>query len=299
MQGQSVATKNPIDNVSLQDLVRNSPFKVEQIGSTIGAEVHGLDLAHEITPECFRGLEAAVILYKVVYLRGQKITSARHVQVGKMFGELETHPFRPQGELPELVRLDNHKDNPVLSTDIWHSDTQFRRCPTKYSILRCLRSPATGGDTLWADMAAAYHALSEPFRRGLEGLRTVNDFQNFRALYDGGDEEQQDELRKMEELFPNPSHPLVRTHPVTGEKILYVNGNFTVRIEGMRPDESRLLLDFLFEQAKIPEFQFRLRWAPGTIAFWDNRSTQHYANNDYYPVRRTMERVAVVGDEPF
>lgn len=299
MQGQAVATRNAIESASLEELVNDAPFQVEPIGSTIGAEIHDLDLRSELSPQCFRGLEAALIKYKVVYMRGQDISSARHVEIGRMFGELETHPFRPQGELPELVKLDNHKDNPVLSTDIWHSDTQFRRCPTKYSILRCLRIPSRGGDTLWADMAAAYSTLSEPFRRALEGLRAVNDFQNFRALYAGKDERNQEELRKMEELFPNPSHPVVRTHPVTGEKAIYVNANFTIRIEGMRPDESRLILDFLFEQARIPEFQFRLRWQPGTIAFWDNRSTQHYANNDYYPQRRTMERVAVVGDEPF
>lgn len=282
----------------LAERLNNAPFDIEPIGRTIGAEIRGLDLAQPLAEDVFAAFEAALIQYKVVYLRDQHVSTARHVDIGRMFGELEVHPFRPQGEFPEIMTLDNHKDSPVLSTDVWHSDTTFRRCPTKYSILRCLRIPATGGDTLWADMVAAYEGLSEPLKRMLGGLRAVHDFKNFRVLYAGSDEKQE-ELRKMEQLYPNPSHPVVRTHPVTGQKVLYVNGQFTVRIEGMREDESRVLLDFLYEQAKVPEYQFRLRWKRGTIAFWDNRSTQHYAANDYYPDRRTMERVAVVGDEPF
>ncbi len=112
-------------------------------------------------------------------------------------------------------------------------------------------------------------------------------------------DEDRAKLRKMEELFPNPSHPVVRTHPVTGRKSIYVNPQFTLRIEGLEADESRAILDVLFAQAKVPEYQFRLRWAPGMIVFWDNRSTQHYAANDYYPERRRMERTAVVGDAPY
>lgn len=285
-------------HADLAERLRTAPFEIEPIGRTIGAEIHGLDLSRPIEQACFEALEAALIAHKVVYLRDQHIDTARHVEIGRMFGELEVHPFRPQGEFPEIMKLDNHKDNPVLSTDVWHSDTTFRRCPTKYSILRCLRIPPTGGDTLWADMVAAYEGLSEPLKRMLDGLRAVHDFKNFRALYQGSPEKQE-ELRQMERLYPNPSHPVVRTHPVTGRKVLYVNAQFTVRIEGLREDESQVLLDFLYEQARVPEYQFRLRWKPGTMVFWDNRSTQHYAANDYYPERRTMERVAVVGDEPY
>jgi taurine dioxygenase len=249
-------------------------------------------------PKIFSALEAALIEHKVLVLPAQHLTSAEHVAVSRMFGDLEVHPMRPQGDLPEILVLDNHKDNPVLSTDVWHSDTTFRKNPTKYTILRCQIMPKIGGDTLWADMEAAYEGLSGTFKNMIEGLRAIHDFQNFRALFKNTDEDRA-RLRRMEELFPNPSHPVVRTHPVTGRKSIYVNPQFTLRIEGLAPAESRAILDVLFAQARVPEYQFRLRWAPGMIVFWDNRSTQHYAANDYYPQRRRMERTAVVGDVPY
>jgi taurine dioxygenase len=170
--------------------------------------------------------------------------------------------------------------------------------PTKYTILRCQIMPRTGGDTLWADMAAAYNGLSETFQRMIAGLQAVHDFKNFRVLFKSTDEDRA-RLRRMEELYPNPTHPVVRTHPVTGAKILYVNPQFTLHIKGLAEDESRGLLDILFRQAQIPEYQFRHRWQPGDIVFWDNTSTQHYAANDYYPDRRRMERTAVIGDAPY
>ena len=276
---------------------RSAPFEVEPIGPTIGGEIHGLDLTKPLDPATARALENALIERKVIYLRNQHITPAQHVAIGRLFGDLEVHPFSAQGEFPEVVVLDNHKDNPVLSTDVWHSDTTFRECPTKYSILRALIMPKVGGDTIWADMCAAYEGLSDRMRQQLDGLEAIHDFQNFRRLFTKSDEDQQ-RLRRMEELYPNPTHPVVRTHPATGKKALYVNPQFTLAIKDMHEDESRALLDVLFAQTKIPEYQFRLRWKPGTITFWDNRSTQHYAANDYYPNRRRMERVAVKGDKP-
>jgi taurine dioxygenase len=275
-----------------------APFEVERLGVKLGAEVRGLDLTAPIGRDTFAAFEAALIEHKVLVLREQHLTTAQHVAFSRLFGELEVHPMRPQGEFPEILVLDNHKDNPVLSTDVWHSDTTFRRNPTKYTILRCQIMPKLGGDTLWADMEAAYQGLSDPFKRMLEGARAVHDFQNFRVLFKNTDEDRA-RLRKMEELFPNPSHPVLRTHPVTGRKSIYVNPQFTLRIEGLEPAESRALLDVLFAQAQVPEYQFRLRWSPDTIVLWDNRSTQHYAANDYYPQRRRMERTAVVGDVPY
>jgi taurine dioxygenase len=274
-----------------------TPFEVERLGARLGAEIHGLDLKQGMDAETLRAFEAALIEHKVVVLRDQHLTTGQHVAISRLFGDLEIHPMRPQGEYPEILVLDNHKDNPVLSTDVWHSDTTFRRNPTKYTILRCQIMPKVGGDTLWADMEAAYDGLSDVFKRMIVGLLAVHDFKNFRLLYTNSAEDQA-KLRKMEELFPNPSHPVVRTHPVTGGRSIYVNPQFTLHIEGMKAAESRAILDVLFAQAQVPEYQFRLRWTPGAIVFWDNRSTQHYAANDYYPERRRMERTAVVGDIP-
>ena len=279
------------------DTQQPSPFEVERLGRHLGAEIRGIDLRQPLTAEQFVALEAALVEHKVLFARSQHLATAEHVRLSRMFGELEVHPFRPEGEFPEIMVLDNHKDNPVLSTDVWHSDTTFRQRPTKYTILRCQVMPKTGGDTLWADMAAAYEGLSDTFKRMIDGLKAVHDFQNFRVLFTRSEADQA-RLRRMEELYPNPTHPVVRTHPRTGAKILYVNPQFTLRIEGLAKDESDGILQVLFKQAQVPEYQVRFKWQPGDIVFWDNQSTQHYAANDYYPERRRMERTAVVGDVP-
>lgn len=276
----------------------SAAFEIEPIGPTIGAKIHGLDLSQQIDQATASALEAAMMEHKVIYARDQHITTAQHVAFGRLFGELEVHPFRPEGEFPEIMVLDNHKDNPVLSTDVWHSDTTFRECPTLYSILRCLKMPKVGGDTLWADMCAAYDGLSAALKSMVDGLKAVHDFKNFRTLFGDSDEDRA-KLREMEKLYPNPTHPVVRTHPSTGKKALFVNPQFTLKIIGLREQESDALLQLLYEQAHVPEYQFRLRWKPGTIVMWDNPSTQHYAANDYYPNRRHMERVAVMGDKPY
>ena len=274
------------------------PFEVERHGRHLGAEIMGLDLSKPLDPATFEALEAALVEHKALFARNQTMTTAEHVRLSRLFGELEVHPFRPEGEFPEIMVLDNHKDNPVLSTDVWHSDTTFRLRPTRYTILRCQIMPKTGGDTLWADMSAAYNGLSDTFKRMILPLRAVHDFKNFRVLFKNTDEDRA-RLRAMEDLYPNPTHPVVRTHPKTGARILFVNPQFTLRIEGLAEDESRGLLDVLFKQSQIPEYQFRHRWQAGDIVFWDNTATQHYAANDYYPDRRRMERTAVIGDAPY
>jgi taurine dioxygenase len=276
---------------------RAAPFQVRRLGASLGAEILGVDLKAPMDDDAFAAFEAALVEHKVLAVRDQFLTTEQHVAFSRRFGELEVHPMRPQGKFPEILVLDNHKDNPVLSTDVWHSDTTFRKTPTKYTILRCEIMPEFGGDTLWANMEAAYDGLSDTFRAMIAGLRAVHDFQNFRVLFKNTEEDRV-KLHRMEDMFPNPSHPVLRTHPVTGRKSIYVNPQFTLRIEGLEPAESRAILDVLFAQARVPEYQFRIRWTPGTVVFWDNRSTQHYAANDYYPQRRRMERTAVVGDVP-
>jgi taurine dioxygenase len=277
--------------------VAAAPFQIQRLGTTLGAEIRGLDLKAPMADDVFAAFEAALIEHKVLVVRDQFLTTEQHVVFSRRFGELEVHPMRPQGQFPEILVLDNHKDNPVLSTDVWHSDTTFRKNPTKYTILRCEIMPELGGDTLWADMEAAYNGLSETFRNMVTGLRAVHDFKNFRVLFKNT-EEDRIKLHRMEDMFPNPSHPVVRTHSANGRKSIYVNPQFTLRIEGLEEAASAAILEVLFAQARVPEYQFRLRWTPGTIVFWDNRSTQHYAANDYYPNRRRMERTAVVGEVP-
>ena len=180
-------------------------FEIEPLGPTIGGEIHGLDLALPLDMETVRQLEAALVRHKMLYARDQHLTTAQHVALGRNFGELEVHPFRPEGEFPEILVLDHHKDNPVLSTDVWHSDTTFRECPTKFTILRCQITPPVGGDTLWADMSAAYEGLAAPIRRLIDELQAVHDFMNFRRLFTDSDADRK-RLREMELKFPNPTH---------------------------------------------------------------------------------------------
>jgi taurine dioxygenase len=232
---------------------RAAPFQVRRLGASLGAEILGVDLKAPMDDDAFAAFEAALVEHKVLAVRDQFLTTEQHVAFSRRFGELEVHPMRPQGKFPEILVLDNHKDNPVLSTDVWHSDTTFRQNPTKYTILRCEIMPEFGGDTLWANMEAAYDGLSDTFRTMIAGLRAVHDFQNFRVLFKNTEEDRV-KLHRMEDMFPNPSHPVLRTHPVTGRKSIYVNPQFTLRIEGLEPAESRAILDVLFAQARVPEY---------------------------------------------
>lgn len=279
---------------------RSGGIEIVPIQPTIGAEVRGVDLSRPLDETTVTAIEAAVLEHKVVYFLDQDITPEQHMAFGHRFGELTVHPFTPHLEhLPEVLVLDNHKDNPVLATDHWHSDETFREQPPMGSILRCVHIPDTGGDTLWADMAAVYEGLSDSMRQFLSGLEAIHDFKPFRRLFARlAPRERYEKLLDWEQRLPNPTHPVVRTHPVTGSKALFVNEQFTLAIKGMRDDESRALLDFLFELPHRPEVQFRFKWRPNAVVFWDNRPTQHYASNDYYPKRRTMQRVTIKGDRP-
>ncbi len=270
------------------DIIRCQP--------TIGAEIRGLDLSLPLADAEFATVYDALLEHKVIFFRDQHLTQEQHMAFGQRFGPLETNPFRPHGEgRPELQIIKNDKDNPVLSTDVWHADLTFRKKPTKFTILRCVEIPAFGGDTVWADMCAAYNGLNASVRETITGLSAIHDFRNFRVLY-AGDPAKREELRRLEESFPNPTHPVVITHPETRQRVLFVNRQFTICVAGIPEDQSRALLENLYAQSSVPEYQFRLKWRPTTLAVWDNRSCQHYAVNDYYPNRRHMERVAVAGD---
>lgn len=284
----------------LAEMSAKGPAGVEvlQYGPTIGAEIRGIDFTQPVDPATADAVYAALMRFGVVFFRNVEITPEQQVAFGRHFGDLTVHPFVPHLEdLPEVLVLDNHKDNPVFSTDVWHTDETFRLAPPMGSILRCVRLPPHGGDTLWADMCACYEGLSDKMRNFLSSLEAVHDFQNFRRKFDAlPPRERHAKLAEMEEKLPNPVIPIVQVHPVTGRKILFVNEQFTIAIKGMHEDESRALLTLLFQQPKIPEYQFRFHWEPGSMVFWDNRPTQHYAANDYYPQRRTMHRVTIGRD---
>jgi taurine dioxygenase len=267
-------------------------FAVAPVGSGIGAEVLGVDLAEPVGPALQADLRRALLDWKVLFFRDQPITAEQHRDFGRLWGELEVHPFLPAGDLPEVVRF--AKDESSRGTEnIWHSDVTWRKVPSMGSILRAIEVPELGGDTLWADMAAAYDGLPEDVRRRIDGLAAVHDFaDSFGRAMDPA------KLAEMREQFPPAEHPVVRTHPETGRATIYVNEIFTSYIAGVDPDESDELLRLLCAQARIPEYQCRFRWTPDSIAFWDNRSTQHYAVSDYWPSARVMERVTVIGDVP-
>jgi taurine dioxygenase len=255
-----------------------------------------VDLSGPLSDSTFDQIYEALLEFKVVYFRDQHITAEQQLEFALRFGPLEQNPFRPQREdLPELQIIKNDKDHPVLSTDVWHADLTFRQLPTKFTILRCLQIPDQGGDTMWADMCAAYTGLSLKLREFITGLTATHDFKNFRVLYKG-DAQKRAQLLQMEDMFPNLSHPVVITHPETKQRVLFVNRQFTVRIDGLSDLESRNILEILYQQSSVPEYQFRLQWRPDTLVIWDNRHCQHYAVNDYYPHPRHMERVAVAGD---
>ena len=265
---------------------------------TIGAEVEGIDLSRPLDASTVSALRRALLDWKVLFFRDQDITTDQHLAFARNFGDLEVHPFAPQKPgYPEVLAI-THDANSRGKENTWHSDVTWRLEPSLGSILRALEIPPVGGDTLFADMYAAYDGLKDEVKARLEGMVAVHDFVNFRkGMRKRGVSEE--EIAAFDRQYPNVEHPVIRTHPETGRKAIYVNAGFTQHIVGMEKAESDALLAHLYAQAAIPEYQCRFRWTPNAIAFWDNRASQHYAASDYFPAVRRMERVTVVGDRPY
>ena len=262
-------------------------------GVTLGAEVGGVDLGAELSDEVIAEIRQALLDYKVLVFRDQPITPAQHVAFARRFGELEIHPFiTGNSEHPELVRFEKGVDTGGFENG-WHHDVTWREVPSMGAILHAIQVPATGGDTLFSDMGAAYDGLDDGVKERIDGLFAVHDFMlAFKHQVPEG---------KMEEFrarYPQARHPVVCTHPETGRKLIFVNCYFTSHIDGMDLDEGIELIRHLAGQAKVVEYQFRVRWEPDTVVFWDNRSVQHYAASDYYPDVRIMERASIVGTRP-
>ena len=272
-------------------------FTIEAMSPTIGAEISGLNLAEGIDDELFAQLNRALLEWKVLFFRDQNLTHAQHLGFATKWGAVEVHPFvrlraNQIGRAPEVVRLEKGP-KAAGRENVWHSDVTWRETPSLGSILRAVELPPVGGDTLFADMSAAYELLDDDVKVRIDGLQAVHDWAN--TFGRGMDQDTFDSLRPD---FPPVTHPVVRTHPETGRKMLYVNAAFTQHIVGLDPEESEDVLRFLYAQAAFPEVQCRFRWTPGAVAFWDNRSTQHYASSDYHPQRRVMERITIIGDRP-
>ena len=271
---------------------------VRKVGAACGAEISNIDLAQPLDDATFEAIQSAFVEHQVVVFRDQKITTEQQKIFGRRFGELTVHPFAPSDEsAPDLIVFDNDADNPPWGTDVWHSDETFREAPPLGTMLRALIVPDWGGDTMFASMSAAYEGLSDRMQQFVSGLEAIHDFKPFRNLFDS-DKASREKLRVFEDRYPPATHPVVRAHPVSGHKVLFVNPQFTIGIKGMDEVESRTLLELLFHQAEIPEYQYRHHWEPDTLVFWDNRSVQHYAIHDYYPNRRKLERITVKGDRP-
>ncbi|MHC5259594.1 TauD/TfdA dioxygenase family protein [Streptomyces sp. UC4497] len=269
-------------------------FDLTPQGATIGAEISGLDLSLPLSPELREELNRALLEWKVLFFRGQHLSSERQKEFARNWGELETNPLLERGDSEDVVRFDKGAGGVPSYENVWHTDVTFRERPALGAVLQLREVPPFGGDTMWADMAAAYDNLSDEVKERIEGTEAEHDFlPGFRRFY--GPER----LAQWQELFPPVTHPVVRRHPETGRRMLFVNTSFTTRILGMERADSDRLLRLLYQQAHVPEFQVRFHWQPGDIAFWDNRATQHYAVADYGDARRVAERVAIAGDRPF
>lgn len=289
-EGPRVLERLPADAVARPYTL----FDVVPLARTIGAEIRGPDLSRPLEPAVREELNRALLEWKVLFFRGQDITSAAQRDFARNWGELETNPLLARGDSEDVVRFDKAPGSPKTFENVWHTDVTFRERPALGAVLQLREVPPLGGDTMWADMAAAYDNLPQEVKDRIDGASAVHDFiPGFARFY------RPEQLVPHQQAFPPVEHPVVRTHPESGRRMLFVNTSFTTRIVGVDRAESDRLLRFLFQQAHVPEYQVRFRWQPGDIAFWDNRATQHYAVNDYAPHRRVAERVAIAGDRPF
>ncbi|MET8423707.1 TauD/TfdA family dioxygenase [Nocardia sp. NPDC004860] len=291
----------------LEDSTLRSSIGVTPLTCTIGAELSGVDLAaaaHD--DDLFAELRALLLEYKVLFVRDQDISRADHVALARRFGELEDHPVAGSDpDHPGLVRIYKDLDSaPEHYENAYHCDATWRQHPPMGSVLRCVEAPPVGGDTIWVNMAEAYRRLPDEVKNRIQGLRARHSIEaSFGAAMPL---EQRHELAQR---FPDAEHPVVRTHPETGEQILFVNSFTTHLVNYHTPEHVRFgfdyapgaaeLLHYLMRQAAVPEFQVRWRWTPDSFAIWDNRCTQHYAVQDYWPAVRKMERAGIIGDLPY
>ena len=273
-------------------------LRIEPAAGALGAEISGVNLAERLAQETIASIRAALLAHGVIFFRDQPLAPGELLAFGRSFGDVVEYPFvRGIEGFPEVIAVVKLEHERINFGGVWHSDTSYLECPPMGSLLVAREVPQAGGDTLFADMSAAYEALSPGLQRLLCRLRGVNSSRKA------------DVTRTREDRVKDAAgsgarkeyvaeHPVVRTHPETGRKALYVNTAHTVRFAGMTEEESTPLLEYLFRHQIRPEFTCRFRWRPGSLAFWDNRCVQHYPINDYHGHRRVMHRITLAGERP-
>ncbi|MEC8974650.1 MAG: TauD/TfdA family dioxygenase [Actinomycetota bacterium] len=263
------------------------------ISGHIGAEISGVRLDN-LNEEETTWIKEAWLEHKVLVFRNQNITREQHIAFGRNFGDLEVHPFAPSPDgYPEIVKIVSN-DKVQYAASNWHSDVTWRQEPSMGSILRGRAIPDVGGDTSFANTAEAYNRLDSDVKSRVDSLYAIHDFtQTF------GQRLTLEERKEKQDEYPPARHPVIRTHPVTGERAIYTNRPFVSHIEGIEEEESRYLLSVLEQAILDTSIQCRIKWEVDTIVMWDNRIVQHHASNDFYPQTRRVERVTVIGDRPF
>jgi taurine dioxygenase len=299
---ETVASPAIIDSTS-----RQRSITVEPLTCAIGAQLGNVNLGvASRDKDQVTEIHQLLLKHKVLFFRDQDITRAEHVAFARHFGELEDHPVAGSDpENPGLVRIYKSPDTPnERYENAWHADATWRAKPPMGCVLRCVEGPAVGADTMWANMVLAYEKLPEHIKKQIAPLRARHSIEStFGAAMPI------EKRLALKAQYPDPEHPVVRTHPETGEKVLFVNP-FTTHFTNFHTAENvrygqdyapgaAQLLHYLISQAQIPEYQVRWRWKPNSMAMWDNRSTQHYAVMDYPPCHRKMERAGIIGDTPF
>ena len=271
---------------------------IHATAGALGAQIDGMDLGADLREADFQKIRKLLNEYEVIFFRDQNITPAQQKRLAASFGPLQTHPaYATVDGFPEITILESTPDQPT-KIEAWHSDMTFRVHPPMGTVLKSCVAPPKGGDTLWSSMTAAYDGLSTSMQEFLEGLNAVHDFSHgFKeSLAEPGGAQ-----RLADAVASNPPvrHPVIRTHPETGKKVIFVNSLFTTHIEGLSASESSAVLAFLYDHVATDEYTCRFSWHPHSIAIWDNRSTQHKPINDYFPAHRRMERITIDGDKPY
>ena len=272
-----------------------SQLNIRRLAGALGAELSGVDLSQDLPDATIAAIRQALLDHQVIFFRDQALSPERQVAFGRRFGPLNIHPYvAGMADHPEVMEVIKEPEDRINFGGGWHSDMSFLERPAIGSILYAVETPEVGGDTLFASQAAAFEALSPGLQRTLEGLNAVHSAsREYSSSGHSAQKRKSMAIAEADGLVGEFVHPMVLTHPETGRKALYVNPAFTLKIEGWKTSESMALLEYLFQHCRYEGFTCRFQWAPGSVAFWDNRSVWHFALNDYHGHRRHMRRVTV------